>query len=76
MRSDDCKRKRIDKEAIAELNSMELPEHLQRAVDILALFYGANKKKSLVEEVFGGDIETGRTAHGVVFVCRAEGRGA
>lgn len=73
MRSDDCKRKRIDKEAIAELRSTELPEHLQRAVDVLALFYGANKQKSLVEEVFGSDVQEGRTVSYSYAVLKEEG---
>ena len=73
MRSDDCKRKRIDKEAIAELRSMELPKHLQRAVDMLALFYGANKQKSLVEEVFGSNVQEGRTVSYSYAVLKEEG---
>ena len=73
MRSDDCKRKRIDKEAIAELRSMKLPAHLKRAVDVLALFYGANKQKSLVEEVFGSNVQEGRTVSYSYAVLKEEG---
>ena len=72
MRSDDCKRKRRDKEAIAELRSIELPKHLQRAVNVLALFCGADKK-SLAEEVFGSNVEEGRTVSYSYAVLKEEG---
>jgi len=40
---------------------------------VLALFYGANKKKNLVEEVFGSNVQEGRTVSYSYAVLKQEG---
>lgn len=64
-------RRKLDEEAVRELMGLTLPKHLQEAVRILALFYGA--KESIADIVFGGTVEKGRAVTYSYAVLKQEG---